>query len=441
MHEFRPPSVIDDDARLARALQHRNEGAIRELCDRFAGAVHAVSVDLVGPGAGAERATVETLARACREADALDPGQDFAPWLTAIALDVAHDEVADGASRTDVPGRTRDGAAARRAETVWTVRRAVDSLRDDERAIVRRLHLEAMPVSELTDDLGLDRDEVVAGSERAHRRLDRRLGHLAAGPSAPADPAAEFERRPGSGVERRGETEPLRRDRAAVASHLADLLGRPSVWAEPPEALGSRVVVAAGSAATVESPGPATPSGQTAVAAVDVPLPESAQAVAPHGQPDPSRSGRFRTALLGAVVALALLVVVVVTLSAIGGNPRQADFTAQLVPTGVLNDVTGEITVTSRSSGLEIELTAPSLPRRSDGEFYAGRLRLDDGRLVPAGTFQDGDDVTLWAGVERDRVVEMTVVLAAAVPPDATASGGAGSPDGRVVLKVDFPAT
>ncbi len=98
---------------------------------------------------------------------------------------------------------------------------------------------------------------------------------------------------------------------------------------------------------------------------------------------------------------------------------------------GLIPDVGGGIDVTSFDSGLQIDLSAPGLPRRDDGAFYEGWVRTADGSLFPVGTFHDGDDVTLWAGVELDRIELFTITLETAAGPNDPAQGSSG----EVVLK------
>lgn len=200
-----------------------------------------------------------------------------------------------------------------------------------------------------------------------------------------------------------------------VGTDIADLLGDPSMWSQPSDGLGDSIVAAVTSEAHV-----GTTSGVDDGNVVSM-----------------SRFRSLRPALIGAAAAIALLFGGVVVLSAISGNPTPEEFSSPLVPTGVLPDVGGEVAVTSLQSGLRIELDAPSLPRRADGEFYEGWLRLDDGRLVPIGTFHEGDGVTLWAGIELEKVVGMTITLEEAVAADSPEQASSGN----VVLKLDFPAT
>ena len=69
----------------------------------------------------------------------------------------------------------------------------------------------------------------------------------------------------------------------------------------------------------------------------------------------------------------------------------------------------GEATLTQTSSGWRIELDATGLPRLEDGRFYAAWLRNASGVLVPIGTFNEGQDVTLWAGVSPKDFTTLTV--------------------------------
>jgi hypothetical protein len=140
----------------------------------------------------------------------------------------------------------------------------------------------------------------------------------------------------------------------------------------------------------------------------------------------------LRPALFGLAGAAVVLFVAIVGLSAASGNPQPPDFTVELVPTGVLVDVEGgEITVTERDAGIEIELDAPTLPRRAGGLYYEGRVVLADGNEVSAGTFAEGDGVTLWAGVDLDDAVTFRIIV----------GDIATSAVGDVVLKADIPQT
>ncbi|MGZ4387873.1 MAG: anti-sigma factor, partial [Gaiellaceae bacterium] len=69
----------------------------------------------------------------------------------------------------------------------------------------------------------------------------------------------------------------------------------------------------------------------------------------------------------------------------------------------------GDATLVKTSSGWRIQLAATGLPRRANGLFYEAWLRNPAGVLVPIGTFNEGRDVTLWAGVSPKQFPTLTV--------------------------------
>ena len=73
-----------------------------------------------------------------------------------------------------------------------------------------------------------------------------------------------------------------------------------------------------------------------------------------------------------------------------------------------LSGTPGEVRTEKLGSGWRIELDA-ELPRLDGGEFYEAWLRNDAGTLVPIGTFNEGDDVVLWAGVSPLEFTTFTV--------------------------------
>ena len=72
-------------------------------------------------------------------------------------------------------------------------------------------------------------------------------------------------------------------------------------------------------------------------------------------------------------------------------------------------ELTGEATLTKTTSGWRIELDATGLPRLDAGRFYEAWLRNAAGMLVPVGTFNEGQNVTLWAGVSPKEFTTLTV--------------------------------
>jgi len=125
----------------------------------------------------------------------------------------------------------------------------------------------------------------------------------------------------------------------------------------------------------------------------------------------PQRARRMpmprRLALVGAGAAAVLAVAV--GLSVLGTERSAEQFHAVLAPTDVVPGAGGEATLTKTDSGWKIELDATGLPRLEGGRFYQAWLRNAAGVLVPIGTFNEGRDVTLWAGVSPKDFTTLTV--------------------------------
>jgi hypothetical protein len=136
------------------------------------------------------------------------------------------------------------------------------------------------------------------------------------------------------------------------------------------------------------------------------------------------RRRRLRLVLVGVAAAVLLAVGVTVGVQVSRDDPVQ--FAASLAGTELAPDATGDVTMTKTPSGWDIRLRATGLPRREDGEFYEAWLKDESGLLVPIGTFNDGREVTLWAGVPPSTFSTLTVTQEVADGDQASS--------GRVVL-------
>jgi Anti-sigma-K factor rskA len=128
--------------------------------------------------------------------------------------------------------------------------------------------------------------------------------------------------------------------------------------------------------------------------AVDAPAGLKARLAAqrsPGGVRAPRRIALGGLAVAAAAVAIAVIVV--------GSGSHGTRFQAALGSTRLAPGASGEATLTKTSSGWRIHLDATGLPRLADGRFYEAWLRSPAGVLVPIGTFNEGRNVTLWAGV------------------------------------------
>jgi hypothetical protein len=105
-----------------------------------------------------------------------------------------------------------------------------------------------------------------------------------------------------------------------------------------------------------------------------------------------------------AAVAAAAVAVAVVSSGSHGTR-----FQAALGPTPLAPTARGDATLTKTSSGWRIDLHATGLPRLAGERFYEAWLRGKSGVLVPIGTFNEGENVTLWAGVSPESYKVLTV--------------------------------
>jgi hypothetical protein len=116
-----------------------------------------------------------------------------------------------------------------------------------------------------------------------------------------------------------------------------------------------------------------------------------------------------RLALAGAGAAAAIVLAVGVGVAVLDSGSSAETLHAALAPTDLAPAAAGTATLTKTSSGWRIALDATGLPRLDGGRFYQGWLRNASGALVPVGTFNDGTDVTLWAGVSPKEFTTLTV--------------------------------
>jgi hypothetical protein len=161
----------------------------------------------------------------------------------------------------------------------------------------------------------------------------------------------------------------------AEIERFSRTLADPATWAEPSPELQERVVAAI------------------------------AAAGATHTSSAPSR--RFRYVLVAAAAAVLLAIGVAVGVQLVQDD--QLQYAASMRGTELAPDAKGEITLTKTTSGWKIELHATGLPRRADGEFYEAWMKDASGQLVPIGTFNEGMDVVLWAGVPPTAFPTVTV--------------------------------
>ncbi|HEY2208831.1 MAG TPA: anti-sigma factor [Gaiellaceae bacterium] len=123
----------------------------------------------------------------------------------------------------------------------------------------------------------------------------------------------------------------------------------------------------------------------------------------------PARTARAPRRLALGGVAVAAVAAAAIAVAVVSSGSHGARFQAALGPTALAPEAKGDATLTKTSSGWRIHLDAVGLPRLANGRFYEAWLRSSAGTLVPIGTFNEGRDVTLWAGVSPANFTALTV--------------------------------
>jgi hypothetical protein len=174
-----------------------------------------------------------------------------------------------------------------------------------------------------------------------------------------------------------------------------------ALWAVPPTGLEDSIVAAIASEAA-ERPAP-TAAAPTAAAPTTPPPPPMGGTVTSLATHRARRIRNYLTAA-AAVVVLAVGGVFVAT------RDRGSDGTAVALQSGQFGPgASGTAHVKRFDSGWRVMLDATGLPRLDDGEFYEAWLKDANGVLVPIGTFNEGADVVLWAGVSPVTFSTLTV--------------------------------
>ena len=122
-----------------------------------------------------------------------------------------------------------------------------------------------------------------------------------------------------------------------------------------------------------------------------------------------ARTVRTPRRLAFGVVAAAAVAAAAIAFAVVGSGSHGARYRAALAPTALVPGARGEARLTKTSSGWRIHLHASELPRLAGGRFYEAWLRNPAGVLVPIGTFNEGRNVTLWAGVPPTAFTVLTV--------------------------------
>jgi RNA polymerase sigma-70 factor (ECF subfamily) len=205
--------VAVSDRELAIRFPAADDAVLRDVYDRFGGAVYTVALSILGDPGRAADVVQSTFVNAWQAASRFNPDQELAPWLYTIARRQAIDAYRrDRRTRAVDAAEIDDAIAAVSLEATWEawqVRVALDQLPEDERRVVKLAWFDGLAHTEIAEVLGVPVGTVKSRSHRAHRRLAELLAHVRdAGDEPPAQDATNR-----SETANVGKGEPRRHDR------------------------------------------------------------------------------------------------------------------------------------------------------------------------------------------------------------------------------------
>jgi RNA polymerase sigma-70 factor (ECF subfamily) len=158
--------------------QTRDEQLLRALHDEHAGALWAYVVRLTGDPAGAQDVVQETLLRAWRHPDALDPARgSVRAWLFTVARRLVIDDWRSKRSRVEtLPGLlpeqpVESGDETERVLQSWVVLEALRQLSPEHRAVLVQCYYRGRSVAEAARELGVPEGTVKSRTHYALQRL------------------------------------------------------------------------------------------------------------------------------------------------------------------------------------------------------------------------------------------------------------------------------
>jgi len=172
--------TIDVLARFSRG----EEAAFDIVYDRFAGPMYSFALGLIGRQDLAADVVQQAFLQAWRNASSVRTDAPIAPWLFTITRRCAIDtwrreqrlQAVDPASGTfDLADEPPDLEARWEA---WQVRRALDTLSEEERILVKLVYVDGLSHSDIAERQQLPLGTVKGRIRRAHRRLADMLAHL-----------------------------------------------------------------------------------------------------------------------------------------------------------------------------------------------------------------------------------------------------------------------
>jgi len=174
------------ETELVRRARDGDETAFEALFREYQSTMYRVALHFTGAPELAADVTQDAFVRAWERLPRLRDDRAFGGWIRAILLNLVRDSYRvhrDQVSLEDDPRGAEsyasdeptpaDGVA--RGQLEDSVRRAVMSLPEHQRAVVVMHHLEAMSIEDIADALGLKKGTVLSRLSRGRKMLQKKL--------------------------------------------------------------------------------------------------------------------------------------------------------------------------------------------------------------------------------------------------------------------------
>jgi RNA polymerase sigma-70 factor, ECF subfamily len=170
----------ESDARLVARWRRGDGAAAAALVERYADAAGAVAFAILGDFTLAEDVVQDTFARASDRLKTLRDGERVGPWLTAIARNLAKDEIRKRNRETplgdfDLPCKSDPRRETSLNELNHHIRDAVAALPESMREVFLMKYMTGMRYNEIAEVLGLTKETVAQRIHRARQKLQRDL--------------------------------------------------------------------------------------------------------------------------------------------------------------------------------------------------------------------------------------------------------------------------
>lgn len=175
------------DAQLVERARSGDERAFRDLVERYEGRVASTVIGMLGPGDEAEDVGQETFIRLYRSLDRFRGDASLGTYLTRIAINLSLTALKrrkrfrarfvsrdDDGRATPEPGVDPEPAIERK-EVGHRVRKAVDELSPDHRAVVVLRMIDGYSTREAARILGVPAGTVMSRLARALERLEEKM--------------------------------------------------------------------------------------------------------------------------------------------------------------------------------------------------------------------------------------------------------------------------